>query len=76
MTVSEERQVDDCTAPERIDPERLALCLSVLAEAERLPPEHPDTVRLRRATAGLYKSVKLRRRRDRTLRRGRALADV
>jgi NAD(P)-dependent dehydrogenase (short-subunit alcohol dehydrogenase family) len=61
--------VDDTTpeqiAEERIDPDRLALCLRVLAEAEALPPEHPDTVLLRRATAGLYKSVKLRRRRDR-----------
>ncbi|GAA0803242.1 SDR family oxidoreductase [Spirilliplanes yamanashiensis] len=48
-----------------IDPERLALCLSVLAEAEALPPEHPDAVRVRRATAGLFKTVKERRRRDR-----------
>ena len=48
-----------------IDPARLALCLEVIAEAEGLDPEHPDAVAVRRATAGLFKSVKLRRRRDR-----------
>ena len=48
-----------------VDPERLALCLSVLAEVEALPVDHPDAVQLRRATAGLFKTVKLRRRRER-----------
>ncbi|WP_203781140.1 SDR family oxidoreductase [Paractinoplanes rishiriensis] len=48
-----------------ISPERLALCLEVLAEAEGLPVEHPDAVALRRATAGLFKTAKLQRRRDR-----------
>jgi NAD(P)-dependent dehydrogenase (short-subunit alcohol dehydrogenase family) len=48
-----------------IDPARLALCLAVLAEAEELSPEHPDAIRVRRATAGLFKAVKKRRRRDR-----------
>ncbi|SDS29369.1 SDR family oxidoreductase [Actinoplanes derwentensis] len=48
-----------------VDPERLAVCLAVLAEAEELPPEHPDAVALRRATAGLFKTVKLQRRRER-----------
>jgi NAD(P)-dependent dehydrogenase (short-subunit alcohol dehydrogenase family) len=51
--------------PDGIDPERLRLCLQVIAELGELPPEHPDTVRVRRATAGLYKDVKIRRRRDR-----------
>ncbi|MFC3744609.1 SDR family oxidoreductase [Paractinoplanes deccanensis] len=49
----------------RVDPERLALCLAVLAEVESLPPEHPDAVAVRRATAGIYKAVKQQRRRDR-----------
>jgi NAD(P)-dependent dehydrogenase (short-subunit alcohol dehydrogenase family) len=49
----------------RLDPERLALCLAVIAEAEDLPVEHPDAVALRRATAGLFKTAKLRRRRER-----------
>ncbi|MGQ0839058.1 SDR family NAD(P)-dependent oxidoreductase [Actinokineospora sp.] len=45
-----------------IDPERIRACLAVLAEVERLPTEHPDAVAVRRATAGIYKSVRLRRR--------------
>ncbi len=48
-----------------IDPDRLALCLDVLAEAQALPVEHPDAVAVRRATAGLFKTVKIRRRRER-----------
>ena len=48
-----------------VDPERLALCLAVLAEVEALPPEHPDAVRVRRAVGGIFKTVKMRRRRDR-----------
>jgi NAD(P)-dependent dehydrogenase (short-subunit alcohol dehydrogenase family) len=48
-----------------IDPERLRLALEVLADAERLPVEHPDAVAMRRATAGLFKTVKVRRRRER-----------
>ncbi|MDT5032771.1 MAG: hypothetical protein QOC94_2942 [Actinoplanes sp.] len=48
-----------------IDPQRLALCLEVLAEVETLPVEHPDAVAVRHATAGLFKTVKLRRRRER-----------
>jgi NAD(P)-dependent dehydrogenase (short-subunit alcohol dehydrogenase family) len=48
-----------------IDPARLETCLSVIAELESLPTEHPDVVRVRRATAGLYKSVKRQRKSDR-----------
>ncbi len=48
-----------------VDQDRLAVCLAVLAEVEALPAEHPDAVRVRRATAGLFKTVKLQRRRDR-----------
>ncbi|GAA0530234.1 SDR family NAD(P)-dependent oxidoreductase [Paractinoplanes ferrugineus] len=48
-----------------VDPERLAMCLAVMAEVEKLPPEHPDAVALRRATAALFKTTKLQRRRDR-----------
>jgi NAD(P)-dependent dehydrogenase (short-subunit alcohol dehydrogenase family) len=49
----------------RIDPRKLAECLAVLAQAEALPPEHPDAVAVRQATAGLFKTVKLQRRRER-----------
>jgi Dehydrogenases with different specificities (related to short-chain alcohol dehydrogenases) len=45
-----------------IDPDDLQTCLRVLAAVDELPPEHPDAVRVRRATAGLYKAVKLARR--------------
>src|SRR6201996_5580039 len=34
----------------------------VLADIESLPPEHPDAVTVRRATAGIFKSVKKARR--------------
>ncbi|OLR94056.1 SDR family NAD(P)-dependent oxidoreductase [Actinokineospora bangkokensis] len=44
-----------------IDPQRLAACLAVLAEVDGLPTEHPDAVAVRRATAGIYKSVRKRR---------------
>ncbi|MEU4237193.1 SDR family NAD(P)-dependent oxidoreductase [Actinoplanes sp. NPDC026619] len=56
---------DTETAGPRVDPERLAICLTVMAEVEKLPPEHPDAVAVRRATAGLFKTVKMQRRRDR-----------
>jgi NAD(P)-dependent dehydrogenase (short-subunit alcohol dehydrogenase family) len=48
-----------------IEPERLKLCLDVLAEAELLPPEHPDAVAIRRATAAVFKTVKVQRRKER-----------
>ncbi|HYO05262.1 MAG TPA: SDR family NAD(P)-dependent oxidoreductase [Mycobacterium sp.] len=45
-----------------IDPEKLRTCLRVLSEIESLPPEHPDAVAVRRATAGIFKAVKQARR--------------
>jgi NAD(P)-dependent dehydrogenase (short-subunit alcohol dehydrogenase family) len=48
-----------------IDPDRLADALRVLAEVEQLPTEHPDAVAVRRATGGLFKTVKERRRAER-----------
>jgi NAD(P)-dependent dehydrogenase (short-subunit alcohol dehydrogenase family) len=45
-----------------IDPQRLAVCLDVLRELDDLDPDHPDAVAVRRATAHVYKEVKLRRR--------------
>ncbi|PKB28824.1 SDR family NAD(P)-dependent oxidoreductase [Pseudonocardia alni] len=45
-----------------IDPDELATALKVLARVDDLPPEHPDAVVVRRATAGIWKSVRLRRR--------------
>jgi NAD(P)-dependent dehydrogenase (short-subunit alcohol dehydrogenase family) len=47
-----------------IDPARLQTALDVLRELDDLPTDHPDAVRIREATAGVYKSVKVRRRRE------------
>jgi NAD(P)-dependent dehydrogenase (short-subunit alcohol dehydrogenase family) len=51
-----------------IDPERLRVALEVIEELDALDPEHPDSVAMRRATAHLYKSVKIRRRSERQAR--------
>jgi NAD(P)-dependent dehydrogenase (short-subunit alcohol dehydrogenase family) len=48
-----------------IDPERLAVCLSVLEELDKLEIDHPDAIAVRRATAGVYRTVKQRRRQER-----------
>ncbi|MCQ0025482.1 SDR family NAD(P)-dependent oxidoreductase [Streptomyces somaliensis DSM 40738] len=61
MTVTEEGQA---YGP-GIDPERLAVCLDVLRELDELEIDHPDAIAVRRATAGIYRSVKQRRRQER-----------
>lgn len=48
-----------------IDPDDLAAYLRVLARLDELPIEHPDAVAIRRATAGVFKTVKERRRAER-----------
>ncbi|MDX6330289.1 MAG: hypothetical protein QOI83_2672 [Streptomycetaceae bacterium] len=48
-----------------IDPARLEVCLSVIAELDDLPLDHPDAIAVRRATAGIYREVKHRRRQER-----------
>ncbi|WUH94377.1 SDR family NAD(P)-dependent oxidoreductase [Streptomyces sp. NBC_00433] len=48
-----------------IDPARLEVCLAVLAELDELPVDHPDAIAVRRATAGVYRMVKQRRRQER-----------
>jgi NAD(P)-dependent dehydrogenase (short-subunit alcohol dehydrogenase family) len=52
-------------AQQGIDPGELEVCLRVIAAAEALPPEHPDHVVVRRATARIFKSVKQARRSER-----------
>ncbi|WP_329126466.1 SDR family NAD(P)-dependent oxidoreductase [Streptomyces sp. NBC_01465] len=61
MTVTEDSQ----DFGPGIDPERLALCLSVLDELDKIDVDHPDAIAVRRATAGIYRTVKQRRRQDR-----------
>ncbi|MFJ5223381.1 SDR family NAD(P)-dependent oxidoreductase [Streptomyces sp. NPDC088400] len=48
-----------------IDPERMAVCLGVLDELDKLDVDHPDAIAVRRATAGIYRTVKQRRRQER-----------
>ncbi|WJK39975.1 SDR family NAD(P)-dependent oxidoreductase [Solwaraspora sp. WMMA2056] len=61
MTVDDVRPDLDPT-PTGVDPAQLAVCLDVIEALSALPSDHPDVVRVQRATAKLYKSVKLRRR--------------
>ncbi|MET9346333.1 SDR family NAD(P)-dependent oxidoreductase [Streptomyces termitum] len=61
MTVTEETQ----EYGPGIDPERLAVCLSVLDELDKIDVDHPDAIAVRRATAGIYRTVKQRRRQER-----------
>ncbi|MFI1797562.1 SDR family NAD(P)-dependent oxidoreductase [Streptomyces sp. NPDC020379] len=64
MTVTEESR-DGAVHQSGIDPERMAVCLSVLEELDRLPVDHPQAIEIRRATAGIYRTVKQRRRQER-----------
>ncbi|GAA2244488.1 SDR family NAD(P)-dependent oxidoreductase [Streptomyces amakusaensis] len=61
MTVTEDSPIHG----PGIDPERLAVCLSVLDELDKLDVDHPDAIMVRRATAGIYRTVKQRRRQER-----------
>ncbi|OII64795.1 short-chain dehydrogenase [Streptomyces sp. CC53] len=61
MTVTEENQA---YGP-GIDPERLAVCLDVLKELDELDVDHPDAIKVRRATSHIYRTVKQRRRQER-----------
>jgi NAD(P)-dependent dehydrogenase (short-subunit alcohol dehydrogenase family) len=54
-----------CDADASIDPDDLAAYLRVLDRLDELPVEHPDAVAIRRATAGVFKTVKERRRAER-----------
>lgn len=48
-----------------IDPAELEVCLRVLAQVEDLPAEHDDAVRVRRATAKIFKAAKKFRKTER-----------
>ncbi|MDF3289848.1 SDR family NAD(P)-dependent oxidoreductase [Streptomyces silvisoli] len=57
----------DGTAPEfgpGVAPERLQLCLDVLAELDDLPIDHPDAITVRKAVAHIFRTVKQRRRQE------------
>src|SRR6201747_3140471 len=53
------------TGDAAIDPAELALALRVIEQTELLPPEHPDAVAVRRATARIFKGVRNARRAER-----------
>lgn len=70
MTLTDDGTMFGESAPDTaygpgIDPERMAVCLSVLDELDKLDVDHPDAVAVRRATAGIYRTVKQRRRQER-----------
>ncbi len=48
-----------------VDPDDLATCLRVFDQLNSLPVEHPDSIAIQRATAGLFKTVRKRRRMER-----------
>ncbi|MFI9644167.1 SDR family NAD(P)-dependent oxidoreductase [Micromonospora sp. NPDC051925] len=65
MTVDNVGQPGRDAGPPGVDQDELAIALRVFAALESLPTEHPDVVRVQRATARLYKMVKQRRREER-----------
>ncbi|GAB6903167.1 SDR family oxidoreductase [Kineosporia succinea] len=62
-------QLDDQaeTGNSGVDPADLEVCLRVLEQVEQLPPEHPDFLKVRLATARIFKAAKLARREERRL---------
>ncbi|MFG2824410.1 SDR family NAD(P)-dependent oxidoreductase [Kitasatospora sp. NPDC048365] len=47
-----------------IDPQRLELCLSVLAELDGIHVDHPDAITVRQAVGGVFRTLKQRRRQE------------
>ncbi|MER6302365.1 SDR family NAD(P)-dependent oxidoreductase [Kitasatospora sp. NPDC001539] len=47
-----------------MDPERLKLCLEVLAELDELHVDHPDAITVRKAVGGIFRTLKQRRRQE------------
>ncbi|MFG3226186.1 SDR family NAD(P)-dependent oxidoreductase [Kitasatospora sp. NPDC048194] len=47
-----------------MDPERLKLCLGVLAELDELHVDHPDAITVRKAVGGIFRTLKQRRRQE------------
>ncbi|MFF1799402.1 short-chain dehydrogenase, partial [Kitasatospora sp. NPDC058263] len=47
-----------------LDPERLRLCLDVIAELDQLHVDHPDAITVRQAVGGIFRTLKQRRRQE------------
>lgn len=62
--MSDQRNRATAGLEKRLDPDELEACLKLISELDRLPVDHPDSVIVQQATAGLYKSVKRRRRQE------------
>lgn len=62
--MADQRNRPEADASKRIDPAGLSACLKLISELDRLPVDHPDSLTVQQATAGLYKSVKRRRRQE------------
>ncbi|MFB0619171.1 SDR family NAD(P)-dependent oxidoreductase [Streptomyces sp. AGS-58] len=65
LDVPTDASMDEVVYGPGIEAERLAVCLSVLEELDRLDVDHPDAIRVRRATSHIYRTVKQRRRQER-----------
>jgi NAD(P)-dependent dehydrogenase (short-subunit alcohol dehydrogenase family) len=63
--VPTDASMDEVVHGPGIDPGRLAVCLSVLEELDRIDVDHPDAIKVRRATSHIYRTVKQRRRQER-----------
>ncbi len=59
------REVPAMASERGVHPDDLATCLRVFAALNDLPVEHPDSIAIQRATAGLFKTVRKRRRAER-----------
>ncbi|MGW7001572.1 SDR family NAD(P)-dependent oxidoreductase [Streptomyces sp. NPDC054933] len=70
--IEDQRDAVDGTEPEYgpgLDPERLRLCLDIIAELDELPLDHPDAITVRKAVAHIFRTVKQRRRQERRARK-------
>ncbi|MEE1786386.1 SDR family NAD(P)-dependent oxidoreductase [Streptomyces sp. SP17BM10] len=61
MTEGAEEEIDYGPG---LDPERLRLCLEVIAELDELHVDHPDAITVRQAVGGIFRTLKQRRRQE------------
>ena len=68
MTSAGTESTCESETPAGVDAERMAAFFAFVRDIEALPVDHPDSVAVRHAVAGLYKDVKQRRRAERRAR--------
>lgn len=59
-----EEDIEEIDYGPGLDPERLRLCLEVLAELDELHVDHPDAITVRQAVGGVFRTLKQRRRQE------------